>query len=197
MQSGLQLDGINFSTSALDDKPEWATVLAKIFTIFSLSEGTIGGIYGLIKHQDHEQAVRELKAMGTNHARANAVKTLAKSELTTADAEIVINAIDKALLFAQHRNKIAHGMWGFSPDKPNEIYTIPVKKFINFVASLIPNAAYTDDIIDELNKHVRAFTLAELTQIERDGSQLLQELLDTFVFLAHRAASTMPTFQTG
>lgn len=188
MERGFEIDGIKFTPTSLAGHPTHAALLATIFTSFSLTEGAIGGIYGLLKHQDYAVAIEELKALGSNAKRTEAVRSLIKTALPAAEAVPLEALMKRVLAYAPARNKIAHGIWGAHPDKPDELYRLPVKQWITFLASMVPNRADASDIIDELNEHMEAYGLNDLQAVASEGEKLLEDLILAFTGLAGRAA---------
>lgn len=187
MEMGFEISDVKFSLQSLDTHPDYATSLTRIFTGFSLIEGTVGGIYGLLRHQDYETALEELKKLGSNARRVAEVRKLIKSELTAAEAQPLDALMKEILLHAEQRNKVAHGIWGTEPGA-DHLYRLPVKQWINFLASLMPNASDASDIIDELNEHMETWSLDDLAALEREGERLLEAIMAQFNALSRRAA---------
>ncbi len=186
MPVGFEIDKIEFSDTSLTKRPRHAEILARIFTGFAIIEGSVGGIYGLLKHSDYTTALDELSEMGTNIKRTQAVRNLVSLELPAADAAPIEALMIRVLNYAEKRNKIAHGIWGVHPDEANVVYRIPVKRWIVFLASLLPRKADPSDIITELNEHVETYTVADLEQLERDGAALLKDVVLAFTGLAKK-----------
>ena len=189
MPIGFEIDKIEFSATSLTQRPRHAEILARIFTGFALIEGSVGGIYGLLKHRDYITALDELSEMGTNIKRTQAVRNLIKSELPVPEATPIDALMVRVLGYAEKRNKIAHGIWGVRQGETDPIYRIPVKKWIVFLVSLLPQQADAGDIIDELNEHVEQYFIADLIQLEEDGAELLKEVVIAFTTLAKKAGN--------
>lgn len=86
MPVGFQMDGINFTSDGLKDFPTHAAVLGEVVAAFSLIEGVVGGIYGMLRHQTIEQGIDELQALSTNAKRVQAVRqAIAGHSLLSAD----------------------------------------------------------------------------------------------------------------
>ena len=92
----------------------------------------------------------------------------------------------RVLSYAEKRNKIAHGIWGVDPNETDAIFRIPVKKWIVFLASLIPNRADAGDIIDELNEHVEEYQISDLVALENQGVELMKDVVLAFTTLADK-----------
>ena len=179
MQIGFEIDSVKFSLTSLDDLPSHATALARIFTSFSLIEGAVGGVYGLLKHQEYNSAVEELKALGTNVKRVAAVRKIIKERLPVGERAVLDDVMRRVLLHAEKRNKVAHGIWGTHPNN-DTLYRLPVRQWITFLASMIPNAGDAGDIIDDLNEHMEEWSMEDFINLEREGADLLRDILMIF-----------------
>src|SRR3546814_9310845 len=130
--------------------------LGEIVTSFSLIEGFIGGIYGMLRHQTIEQGIESLQALSTNAKRVQAVRNeIAANSLLSVD-QTHDDLMKQVLSYAEKRNKIAHGIWGAHPAHTDLIYRLPVKKWINFIAASVrsgTNGTMIDDI-DALTAHL-------------------------------------------
>ena len=104
MDIGFEIDGIKFHITSLENHPQHAASLARIFTNFSLIEGAIGGIYGLLNPQKYLVAVEELNNLETNAKRAEAVRKMIKSELSGEEAANLENLLKRASAHAEGRN---------------------------------------------------------------------------------------------
>lgn len=192
MPVGFKLDEIEFTPDALLQHPKYAALLGEIVTSFSLLEGTVGGIYGLLLHQDIETAIECLKALSTNSKRVEAVrKEMAKNAELCGDPKN--DELMKSILqFAEKRNQIAHGVWGSDPNTVDLIHLLPVKKWINFVASLVAHGTEGNAIeqIDELKAHIEEYDLSALQYLKSEGSALLEAAMLLFNQLAINAAKS-------
>lgn len=190
MPIGFELDGIAFTPDTMAGRPEHAGLLGQVVTSFSLIEGVIGGVYGLIRHQEIEAALEELKGLSTNARRVQAVRqAIAAHPILSADPAIDL-LMKSVLSYAEKRNKIAHGLWGSHPERPDIVYRLPVKKWINFAASLV--AAQTSGAsiaqIDALSDLIEAYSVTDLQAIQSEGEQLLEPAFRLFNRLAMDAA---------
>lgn len=186
MQYKMRIDGITFSPSSLDERPAEAALLGQIVTTFSLIEGLVGGIYGMLRHQDIGEALDELKDLPTNARRVQAVRNeLAKNPLTAKDSQHD-DLLKSVLNYAVRRNKIAHGLWGTNPDNQDHVYRIPVKKWINWLAALISSG--TDgtfvEKVDMLKAEIETYDIQIIKQLKIDGEALLIEVGNLFNQLA-------------
>src|SRR3546814_19127627 len=101
--------------------------LGEIVTSFSLIEGVIGGIYGMLRHQTIEQGIESLQALSTNAKRVQAVRNeIAANSLLSVD-QTHDDLIKQVLSYAEKRNKIAQGIWGAHPAHQDHISRTPVK----------------------------------------------------------------------
>jgi len=127
---GLSLGEVDFTSEILNEYPEHAAVVGRIVTSFSLIEGVVGAIYGLVKHEAIEDALKGLKKMRGNRDRVVAVQKALEHSPPSAHAAETALMLDKVLKYAERRNKIAHGLWGRKTGEPDTLYHLPVKKVI-------------------------------------------------------------------
>jgi len=192
MPAGFQLDGINFTDDALQQHPKHAALLGEIVTSFSLLEGTVGGIYGLLLHQDIETALESLQALPTNWERVQAVRSEVASNAELRGDPKIDELMKSILQFAEKRNKIAHGVWGTNPVAASIIYRLPVKKWINFLAPLVAHGTEGNAIeqVDELKAFIEEYNLSDLQDLKSEGSALLEAAMLLFRKLAINAAKS-------
>src|SRR3546814_12324192 len=74
MPAGFQMDGINSTLDRLKAFSAHAAALGEIVTSFSLIEGVIGGVYGMLSDQTIEQGIQSLEAPSTNANRSQAFR---------------------------------------------------------------------------------------------------------------------------
>jgi hypothetical protein len=198
MPIGFELDGIAFTPDTLAGHPEHAALLGQVVTSFSLVEGVIGGIYGLLRHQEIDAALEDLKALSTNAKRVQAVRqAIATHPTLSADPEndLLMKAV---LSYAEARNKIAHGIWGSRSDQADIVYRLPVKKWINFAGGLV--AGWTSgtamDQIDALAGLVEEYSVSDLHALQLEGVDLLERVFKLFNELAMDAALVDGLVQT-
>lgn len=172
---GLSIDGTEFSERALLQEPVLAQQIAYVIAKFALIEGVMGGVYGLLKNQEIEQALDELKQLPTNSKRVAAVRAILDTRFQ-GDALSEADNIAKAVLkFAEDRNKLAHGVWGINSDTPGVLYWLPVKKLIPFTASII-SAGTKGTVVeaaDQLSTFIEQYTSTELSALELAGDNVL------------------------
>ena len=190
MTVGFSLDNIEFSPDTLRKLPNHSALLGQIVTSFSLIEGVVGGIYGMLRHQDIEAAVQHLKDLRTNAMRVHAVKKEIENDATLSLVPANAELMDAILRYAEKRNKVAHGIWGYDADKPDMAFRLPVKKWINFVAKIVASgtAGNSDEQIDELKSELEEYSLDMLQSLKTEGTAILQAVLELFNSLAMKAA---------
>lgn len=186
MPVGFKLDDIEFSTNGLEKIPKHAALIGEIVTSFSLIEGVVGGIYGMLKHQQIEQATEELKQLSSNHARVQAVrKLIAQSSLLSKDSSSD-DLMKQVLGYAERRNKIAHGLWGAIPTDDGVAYRLPLKPWISTIAGIVSagtSGTFLENI-DRLKDEMESYGVAELADLKKDGEALLTRVFALFNSLA-------------
>src|SRR3546814_16421393 len=106
MPVGFQMDGINFTLDGLKAFPAHAAALGEIVTSFSLIEGVIGGIYGMLRHQTIEQGIESLQALSTNAKRVQAVRNAIAANSLLSVAPTQADLMNQITSYAQQLHKI-------------------------------------------------------------------------------------------
>lgn len=192
MPYGFEIDEIAFSPDSLSSHTAHASVLGRIVSSFSLIEGVIGGIYGLLKHKDIDEALEELKQLSSNSKRVQAVREAIRLEPQHPMAAKLEDLMKRALSYAEQRNKIAHGLWGTKAGSIDIVHRIPVKKWIVFLAPLISKgtSGTATQSADALASTIEEYSLNDLISLEDDGNLLLKEVMTAFIELGRSAATT-------
>lgn len=187
---GFEMNGIEFSPETLTTFPQHAALLGEIVTSFSLVEGAVGGIYGLLRHQDIEAAIQDLSNLSTNSKRVQAVRTELAKHPTLSQDSANDDLMKSILKYAEERNKVAHGVWGRHPNRSDIVYRLPVKKWINFVASIVDagTAGKSIEKVTELASHIEEYSIAALKTLKSEGAMMLEGTLNLLNFLAREAA---------
>ena len=178
MPIGLKIDDISFDVDALKARPQHAAVLGRIFTSWSLIEGTIAGLLGVMMHADDRAALAMLQTFRSNSARVDAVRKVGAAMLAEeykGDFDKLMKAV---LSYATERNAIAHNLWGVSDDEPNLVYRIPMSAISGLVVK--STTMSTDDMlayVDPIRAKIEAFTLAKLEQLEGQGQHVLHHVM--------------------
>lgn len=186
MPKGFEIDGFSFTSEGLKALPAHAALLGEIVTAFSLIEGVIGGIFGMLRHQTIDQGIEELQALSTNAKRVQAVRQEIAANASLKADPLHDILMKKVLSYAEKRNKIAHGLWGGHADQPNVVYRLPVKKWINFIAGVVRSGTDGTSIekANELKTHLEAYDLSALESLKFEGDELLGEVFKLFNKLA-------------
>lgn len=182
-----------FSPDALAGHPGHAASLGRIVSSFSLIEGALGGIYGILPNKSSYDALDELKKLPTNVVRVRAVKAqIAKSSPLATDTNLT-SLMDRILSFAERRNKVTHGVWGVGcgvwgvwRSDADRGYRIPVKKWLVFVAQVAPSSmnGVIENDIDVLRTYVEEYDLGVLMALKAEASALCEDTLEAFTKLA-------------
>lgn len=190
MPWGLRLDDVEFTTETLDEHPEHAAVVGRIVTSFSLIEGIVGAVYGFVKHEAIEDALKELKRMRGNRERVAAIQKTLEQNPSSAHAMKTTLMLERVLKYAEQRNKVAHGLWGRKTSKPDVLYHLPLKKVILFAAPLIANGTAGKPVkgVKMLAAAISHYTLADLQAVEEEGKETLAEVFDCFNMIGKAAA---------
>jgi hypothetical protein len=186
MPVGFEMDGISFTSDGLKGMSSHAAVLGQVVTAFSLIEGVVGGIYGMLRHQTIEQGIEELQALPTNARRVQAVRQAMTNCPSLAADPSHDDLMKNVLSYSERRNRIAHGLWGVHPNQQDVLYRLPVKKWINYIATVVSSGTdgTSNAKIDELKTYLETYNLAELSSLKTDGDNLLVEVLKLFNALA-------------
>jgi len=182
MTIGFMMDDIYFSADGLQHLPSHAALIGEIITSFSLIEGVVGGIYGMLRHQEIDQALDDLNKLSSNHARVQAVRKLIGDH-----AELSKDAGNDALMkrvldYAELRNKVAHGVWGALRTDDKVAYRLPLKRWISTVAVIISagTSGTFMDKIDALKAEMESYDLSALVNLKSEGEKLLADVFFLF-----------------
>lgn len=179
MAAGIIIDGLHVHQDALKGHPDHAAALGRICTTWSLIEGTIGGILGILMRADPMAAVALLERFSNNRSRVEAVRKVAEATLTGDDAEKFDELMERVLKYAEKRNAIAHGLWGVVPQDKENIYRLPVKSYANF-ATLIAHQIDPLAQADKLSAERKPYSLAALQELEGEGAALMEAIMADF-----------------
>lgn len=186
MATGFAMEGIEYTVDGLSTLPAHAALIGEIVATFSLIEGTVGGIYGMLRHESIESALEELKDLSNNSRRVAKVRKLISDHALLA-ADPRNDELMKSILdYAERRNKIVHGLWGSRPGDSETAYSLPLKKWIPFNATLVSSGTdgTTFQRIEELRRAVDTYNLATLSSLKMTGNTLLLRALELFNSLA-------------
>ncbi len=172
------IDGIEFGEGALKSRTIHAAVLGRIFTSWSLIEGCIASLLGLMIHADHRAAMAILETFRTNSSRVGAVRKVAKSMLTP-ELQIEFDALMKEVLaYADERNKIAHSLWGANDTEDGLVYRMPMSVVQEqMVDARMPVAPDAEKIVADLKAKMVPFTVADLEAIEKRGADVMKKVM--------------------
>lgn len=198
MSIGLQIEGVSFDVDALKARPQHAAVLGRIFTSWSLIEGTIAALLGLMMHADERAALAVLQTFHNNHARVDAVRKVGAEMLAEEFKGDFDNLMKEVLNYATERNAIAHHLWGVCDDKPALVYRIPMSAVCGIVVkSPAMDVKKINEYLDLIKAKMDTFTLAELEQIEQQGQDILRRVMsETTKKAFNQAATAQPPHPT-
>ena len=178
MPIGITIDGIAFSELALVDRPVHAAILGRIFTSWSLIEGSITGLLGLMLHDDHRAAIAILETFKTNNSRVEAVKRIGKEILEASLFHDFEQLMKDVLSYAKKRNDIAHSLWGSHEDMHEIVYRMSMPTFSRFIVEIPTKTDHdTDAILSSFKNHIKALTVDDLERIENEGRDLLLRVM--------------------
>jgi hypothetical protein len=179
MATGIQLDGIIFSELAMIDHPRHAATLGRIFTSWSLIEGSIATLLGFMMHDDHRAALALLRSFKNNNARIAAVRKTGKELLEASLFEEFDKVMKDVLAYAEERNAIAHGVWGSCKSETEIVYRMSMENFTRFFIEVAhKSAAEILTQLDSIKAAFKTFTLDELDQIEQRGQDVLKRVMN-------------------
>jgi len=186
MPIGIEVDGIAFSELALVDRPVHAAVLGRIFTSWSLIEGSITGLLGLMMHDDHRAALAILETFKSNSSRVEAVKRIGKAVLDTSLRHDFDELMKDVLTYARERNAIAHGLWGSDKDNLEVVYRMPMAALSSFMVEAPNKPDYdANALVKSFKDGMTTLTLNDLEQIEQKGRELLVRVMSETTKILH------------
>lgn len=178
MPTGLSIENVSFDADALKARPQHAAVLGRIFTSWSLLEGTIAGLLGLMMHADERAALAILQTFKTNYARVEAVRKVGNEMLAPAVKEKFDDLMKAILKYATERNAIAHNLWGVDDSEIDLVYRMPISAMSSVVVKA--SKLNTDEMLAHaacIKEQMKAVSLSELEQLEQAGQQLLRRVM--------------------
>lgn len=174
MNPGLQIEDIEFKGESLKSRPEHAAVLGRIFTSWSLIEGAIAGLLGLMMNADQRAALAILQTFRTNSSRVGAVRKVGAEILDPKLRADFDDMMKEVLSYAEERNAIAHNLWGVNDKEPSYVYRIPMTA-LSGIAVRAPSMDHDAMMahIGPLKDSMKRFTVEDLEAIERRGEGVL------------------------
>jgi hypothetical protein len=193
------IDGIEFGQGALFNRPQHAAVLGRIFTSWSMIEGLMASLLGLLMHADDRAALAILETFHTNHSRIQAVRKVAKRMLAS-EQQAEFEALTKSVsAYAEQRNIIAHSLWGAYvgahatdqsgwPDGPDSrldegseesgiIYRMSTSVLSDFVVPELPKNFDADTLTSGLLGKMTRVSIGDLEKIEKQGFDVLSQVM--------------------
>lgn len=197
MAVGIEIEGIAFSEQALVDRPAHAAVLGRIFTSWSLIEGTVTSLLGLMMHDDHRAALAILGSFRSNSSRVEAVRRIGKEVLDAQLRHDFDELMKDVLSYAIERNEIAHGLWGSHKDKPDVVYRMPMETFSKFAIELPTNPpSDTDLLVKSFKNKIETMTVDDLLKLEQRGHDVLLRVMGEMTQKTYSRASKNPAFNS-
>lgn len=189
MSPGLQIENITFKAESLRDRPEHAAVLGRIFTSWSLIEGAIAGLLGLMMNADQRAALAVLQTFRTNSSRVGAVRKVGAEILDSNLRADFDDMMKEVLSYAEERNAIAHNLWGVSDTEPSYVYRIPMAA-LSGIAVRAPSMDYDAMMahVTPIKDDMKRFTVEDLEAIERKGEDVLKRVVKELAKTMHSQA---------
>ncbi len=178
MPAGLKIEEIAFDETALKSRPEHAAILGRIFTSWSLIEGAVAGLLGLMMHAEPRAAVAILETFKANSSRVEAVRKVGKAILDPSKKQEFDDLMKEVLEYAKERNKIAHNIWGSHPNRNDVIYRIPISTISNlFVKTPYLKKVNTAALLAEMKAEMKEISLDDLIALEDRGVSILHKVM--------------------
>lgn len=177
MPAGFRIEDIEFDELALVNRPAHAAVLGRIFTSWSLIEGTVAGLLGLMMHADQSAALAILSTFRSNSSRVDAVRKVGKQVLDETVQPRFDTLMKKVLDYAEKRNAVAHNLWGSNANEPDIIYRMPMTALSTVFVQMVDIDGSNFDVeafVDSHKAQMTAFTVSDLEAIEQQGRDVLK-----------------------
>ncbi|MGH8321914.1 MAG: hypothetical protein ACRESI_08160 [Gammaproteobacteria bacterium] len=131
---------------SLIERPYLAAHLGAIISLWSELEARLTAIFGLLAGIDAVMAMKLITAITNDGARKAVCMTLAQDVLPDDFLDELNNLFreikDKGIL----RNKVAHGVWGISPQIEDAVFFTDVKNWLRWASSVDAAEAQKDGI---------------------------------------------------
>jgi len=194
------IDGIEFGQGALLNRPQHAAILGRIFTSWSMIEGLMASLLGLLMHADDRAALAILETFRTNQSRVQAVRKVAKRMLPPDKYDDFDALTNLVLNYAKERNLIAHSVWGayiglpqaereIFPGMPDErsandaeengtIYRMPMSVLSDLMVDIdMSSKLDTATMTAELHAKMTRVSVVDLEQIEKRGHLVMRQVM--------------------
>jgi hypothetical protein len=106
-------------TDALEDKPEFATLVVKIFAVWAVIERRLSVLLVHLLGADEIHAHAIFSILQTQQLQTKALEAAAKSCLSTDDLDIFDAALTVISSAQKIRNRLAHWSWGKCLQRPD------------------------------------------------------------------------------
>lgn len=107
------------STEAFGQHPQLAVMIAEIIALWAEIDHAMGTIFSIALGTDAPLAIQLYIAIESEGPRASVMKSGLRARLNEELALRAAKLLDKSRTKAKDRHKLAHGLWGMSPDHPN------------------------------------------------------------------------------
>jgi hypothetical protein len=125
--------GIVFdSDAALQSRPALAADIAIINAIWAEIELFLGLLLAVILGEDARLGTTIYLALHTEGPQREVIKASASMKLAPDDAKKVELILDRVRNGAMQRNRVCHGLWGYSEAHPNILFLTDKKDVIKF-----------------------------------------------------------------
>jgi hypothetical protein len=186
MPIGIEVNGITFNELALVDRPVHAAVLGRIFTGWSLIEGSITGLLGLMMHDDHRAALAILETFKNNSSRVAAVRRIGKAVLDTSLHHDFDELMKDVLTYAKERNTVAHSLWGSQKGNLEVVYRMPMASLSSFMVEAPSKPEYdVDALVKSFKDEMTTLTVHDLEKVEQIGRDLLLRVMSETTKMLH------------
>lgn len=120
LMHGKQLD-FTFGPDAIDREPELAALFARAIIQHSIIENAMGTLLIKILHAHAKPGYAMFSALTSVPAKLDVLTAAAEEMLVGAELSVFRIARTLASRVSRERNKLAHNLWGFSPQVPNAL----------------------------------------------------------------------------
>lgn len=169
--------------------PKFAEQIGIITAYWAQAEANLNCLFAILLNTAPEQAYQQLKKHRSAASATKGARTLATANLSGAELNSVLEALDQLDEARAQRNRIQHDIWALKGIDFERLFTIHTDKYFNFVIEMInlsdkSDSTIIEDYITSAMKFAAtisdSYTISDLQSIAKkidDASRLLLNVM--------------------
>lgn len=140
-------------------EPSLVFRMINVLSLWTQMEVALSQAFGMILDVEAETAMTMYTAITNDGSRKSAFMAVANKKLDKEKNAGLLKIFEEIKGRAKVRNKIAHGVWGLSPERPNAVFYTDPNTYILWQSSL--HTAIKSDDVDEAQHLMKRWPNAE------------------------------------